>query len=140
MPFVEHLGTQLIWLVTLAIPVACVAWTVTHEELFREPRDYCIDRSKTDPRWWVRKFFYLGTCEFCFSHYVALTAVLGTGFRLLIDDWRGTLMAWLAIVWVANQYMSIHGRLRLGIESQRKEIRVLETQLDENADDSPVSR
>ncbi len=123
------IGLQLVWLITLAIPVACVAWTVTHEELFREPRDYCVERSTNDPRWWVRKFFYLGTCEYCFSHYVSLAAVLGTGYRLLLDDWRGTVIAWLAVVWVANQYMSIHGRLRLGIKSQRTEIKVLEEQL-----------
>jgi len=42
------LGTQLGWLVTLAIPVACVAWTVTHEELFREPREYFTRRSTED--------------------------------------------------------------------------------------------
>ncbi|MDN3654396.1 hypothetical protein QWZ08_02090 [Ferruginibacter paludis] len=24
------------WLFLLAIPIACVAWTVTHEEVFRE--------------------------------------------------------------------------------------------------------
>ena len=125
------LGVQLVWLFTLAIPVACVAWTVTHEELFREPRDYALERSSSDRRMLVRKFFYLLTCEYCFSHYVALAAVLGTGFHLLMDDWRGTVIAWLAVVWVANQYMGVHGRLRVGIKSQHTEIRVLEEQLAE---------
>lgn len=37
----ESLVTQLLWLVILAIPVASVAWTITHEEIFREPRDFC---------------------------------------------------------------------------------------------------
>lgn len=123
------LGFQLIWLFTLSIPVACVAWTVTHEEIFREPRDYCLRRSTDDARWWVRKFFYLGTCEYCFSHYVALIAVLGTGYRLLLSDWRGVVIAWFAVVWVANQYMGIHGRLRLVIKSQKTEIKVLEEKL-----------
>ena len=127
------LGFQLIWLFTLSIPVACVAWTVTHEEIFREPRDYCLRRSTDDPRWWVRKFFYLGTCEYCFSHYVALIAVLGTGYRLLLNDWRGVLIAWFAVVWVANQYMGIHGRLRLVIKSQKTEIKVLEEKLGEGS-------
>lgn len=127
------LGFQLIWLFTLSIPVACVAWTVTHEEIFREPRDYCLRRSTEDPRWWVRKFFYLGTCEYCFSHYVALIAVLGTGYRLLLTDWRGVLIAWFAVVWVANQYMGIHGRLRLVIKSQSTEIKVLEEKLGEDS-------
>ncbi len=125
------LAIQLIWLFTLPIPVACVAWTVTHEELFAEPRAYCVRRSTEAPQWYVRKFFYLGTCEYCFSHYVALAAVLATGYHLLLDDWRGIVIAWFAVVWVANQYMSIHGRLRLAIKSQRTEIRVLEEQLTE---------
>jgi hypothetical protein len=113
------LGIQRTWLVTLAIPVACVAWTVTHEEIFREPRDYCLRRSTDDPRWWARKFFYLGTCEYCFSHYIALIAVLGTGYRLLLPDWREVVIGWLAVVWIANQYLGIHGRLRLVIKSQK---------------------
>ena len=72
-----------------------------------------------------------GACEYCFSHYVALGAVLITGFHLLLDDWRGIFIAWLAVVWVANQYMGIHGRLRVGIKTQHTEIRVLEEQLGE---------
>ena len=47
-------------------------------------------------------------------------------------DWRGTIIAWFAVVWVANQYMSIHGRLRLAIKTQNVEIRVLEKQLAES--------
>ena len=35
------LGSQIIYLFIIAIPVACVAWTVTQEEIFREPREYC---------------------------------------------------------------------------------------------------
>ena len=27
------LGTQIVWLLVLAVPVACIAWTVTHEEV-----------------------------------------------------------------------------------------------------------
>ena len=132
------LGVQLVWLLTLGIPVACLAWTMTHEEIFREPREYCERRCAEDRRWRVRKFFYLGTCEYCFSHYVALIAVLGTGFRLLLDDWRGVVIAWFAVVWVANQYMGIHGRLRLGIKSQRTEIRVMEEKLNDAAVDPPA--
>jgi hypothetical protein len=28
------LGDQLAWLMILSIPVACVSWTITHEEVF----------------------------------------------------------------------------------------------------------
>ncbi len=37
----------LLVLLVLAMPVAAIAWTVTHEEIFREPRDYCVHRSQS---------------------------------------------------------------------------------------------
>ena len=33
-------------LLLVAIPVACASWTVTHEEVFREPREACQRRSE----------------------------------------------------------------------------------------------
>lgn len=80
---------ELYKLFILALPVACIAWTVTHEEIFREPREYCVDRSKNCDAWWKRKFFYLFTCEYCFSHYIALFVIIITGFYLVYLDWRG---------------------------------------------------
>jgi len=123
------LGTQTAWLFLLAIPVACASWTVTHEEVFREPREFCARRSEQAKSLVVRKVFYLFTCEYCFSHYVGLGALWLTEWRFLLPDWRGVLFAWFAVVWVANQYMSIYGRLRLGIRSERLEAEVLEEQL-----------
>ena len=116
------LGLQIIWLFVLAIPIACIAWTVTHEEVFREPRDYCFDRSRECARLYQRKFFYIFTCEYCFSHYVTVFFLIITGYKLLYQDWRGYLIAGLALVWVANQYMSLYGRLRLDIKRERVEI------------------
>jgi hypothetical protein len=116
------LGTQLVWLVVLAAPVACVAWTVTHEQVFAEFHDWCARRSESARRLFVRKFFYLFTCEYCFSHYVAAAAVWLTGFRLLLTDWRGAGLAWLAVVWMANVYMSLFVRLRLDINRERVEV------------------
>ena len=115
------LGLQLIELFMLAIPVACVAWTVTHEEVFREPREYCRKRSRDCRRWYERKFFYLFTCEYCFSHYIAALFLVITRFKLLFEDWRGYLIALFALVWIANQYMSIYDRLRLDIKTERIE-------------------
>lgn len=112
---------QIVELFLLAIPVACVAWTITHEEVFREPREYCKRRSQDCRRWYERKFFYLFTCEYCFSHYIAVIFLFIARYKLLFDDWRGYLMAWLALVWIANQYMSIYDRLRLDIKSERLE-------------------
>ena len=123
------LQAQVVWLFILSIPIASVAWTITHEELFREMREYCERRSKNCNRLLERKILYVFTCEYCLSHWITLFFVLLTGYRLLLEDWRGVLLACLALVWVANLYMSIYGRLRLGIKSERKEIELKEEAL-----------
>ncbi len=116
------LALQFGWLLILSIPVACIAWTVTPEEVFREPRDYCQEQSKSAGTLPRRKFFYLFTCEYCFSHYVAAAFLILTRFRLLYYDWRGYLIALFALVWVANQYMSIYNHLRLDIKHEQVQI------------------
>ena len=121
-----NLGVQIILLFVIAIPVACVAWTVTHEEVFREPREFCVNRSQNCRRWYQRKFFYLFTCEYCFSHYVAAFFLFVTRYKLLYEDWRGYLLALFALVWVANQYMSLYNRLRLDIKSEKIETKIKE--------------
>ena len=120
------LRLQLLELFVLAIPIACIAWTVTHEEVFREPREYCRSRSQDCARWYERKFFYLFTCEYCFSHYIAALFLIITRFKLLFGDWRGYLVALFALVWIANQYMSIYDRLRLDIKTERIEGQIKE--------------
>jgi hypothetical protein len=125
---------QLLWLFVLAAPIACVAWTVTHEEVFREVHDWCVRKSQTAARLYQRKFFYLFTCEYCFSHYVAAAAVLATGYRLLLPDWRGAVLAWFTLVWIANVYMSLFGRLRLDIKRERVEIKLEEREVEKKED------
>ncbi len=109
---------QFAYLMLLALPIACASWTVTHEEVFREPRDLCKDRSTTSRSLPARKFFYLFTCEYCFSHYTTAFFLILTRFQMLYDGWRGYLIAWFALVWVANVYMSIFNRLRLEIKHE----------------------
>ena len=122
------LGLQIAWLFILAVPIACIAWTVTHEEVLREPREYCAKKSESCRRLLQRKFFYLFTCEYCFSHYVALFFLIITRYKLLYTDWRGYLIAGFALVWIANQYMSLYGRLRLDIKRERVEIKQVENE------------
>lgn len=122
-------GTQLVWLVVLAIPISCVAWTVTHEEVFREPREFCQEKSASARTIARRKFFYLFTCEYCFSHYVTVLFLIVTRFHLLYEDWRGYLVSFFALVWVANIYMSIYNRLRLDIKHEHVEIKATEEQI-----------
>jgi hypothetical protein len=113
------IGLQLVLLVVLPIPIACITWTVTHEELFREPRDWLGAKSKAARHFYARKFFYVFTCEYCFSHYVTALFLLLTRYTLLFDDWRGYLIAGFSIVWIANIYMSFFGRMRLEIREDR---------------------
>jgi hypothetical protein len=119
--------TQLLWLFVLSGVVACLAWTVTHEKVLEEVRVWCERQSENRARpWWVRKWFYLFTCEYCFSHYVSGGVVLITGYHLLLPGWIGLGIAWVSCVWVANIYMSLFGRLRLDIKRERVEIGAVE--------------
>src|SRR5579871_3742413 len=118
----DGLGTQVAVLLILAMPIACIAWTVTHEEVFRELHQYCVKQSHTCRHIAERKFFYLFTCEYCFSHWVAILVLIVTRYRLLFPDWRGYVIAGFSLVWIANAYMSLFGRLRLEIREERLEI------------------
>ncbi|MGC4040052.1 MAG: hypothetical protein QM710_04495 [Flavobacterium sp.] len=120
---------QLFHLFVLAIPIACIAWTVTHEEVFREPREFCTERSKSCKTIFQRKFFYLFTCEYCFSHYVTAAFLLVTKFQLLYDGWRGYLISMFALVWVANVYMSLFGFIRVGMKKEKMDADIEELKL-----------
>jgi hypothetical protein len=112
------ISTQFAYLLLLALPIACVSWTVTHEEVFREPREFCKQKSQDCKPLPLRKFFYLFTCEYCFSHYVTAAFLMITRFTMLYSGWRGYLISWFALVWIANVYMSIFNRLRLDIKHE----------------------
>ena len=112
------IATQIFWLVILSMIVASIAWTVTQEEIFREWNEYCKEKCQTCQPLLMRKFFYVFTCEYCFSHWTTILILILTGFRLLIDDWRGYILAFFTIPWLANQLMSIYRRLRVGIKHE----------------------
>jgi hypothetical protein len=126
-----ELTEQLLWLFILAIPISCVAWTVTHEEVFREPREFCVSRSKNGRTVMERKFFYLFTCEYCFSHYVTIFFLVLTDLHLLLDDWRGYIISGFALVFVANAYMSGFALLRQAIKKEKTEIEVMQKSVEE---------
>jgi hypothetical protein len=117
---------QLAWLFILAIPIACIAWTVTHEEVFREPREYFARRSREGKTILERKFFYLFTCEYCFSHYVTILVLIFSGYQLLFNDWRGYVIAGFALVWIANTYMSLFALTRAELKKDNTEIREMD--------------
>ena len=105
-------------LILLSMAVASVSWTVTQEEIFREPREWCERCSKNGRSLLTRKLFYVFTCEYCFSHWVTLVALFITGFHLIYDDWRGPVLAFFVLPWLANQWMSVYRRLRVEIKRE----------------------
>jgi hypothetical protein len=114
MPMLEQLFSLLI----LSMVVASIAWTVTQEKIFEEWRDAAKERSEDAANILVRKFFYVWTCEYCFSHWVAILVLIVTGFRVLIDDWRGYALAFFLLPWLANQWMSLYRMLRVDIKHE----------------------
>ena len=123
------LSQQVSNLFLLALPIACIVWTVTHEEIFKEPREYCVKKSQACKRFVERKFFYLFTCEYCFSHYITLFFLIITKYHLLFNDWRGYLIGGFALVWIANIYMSIFGRVRVSLKKEKMEADIKEVEL-----------
>ncbi len=120
---------QLQWLFILAIPVACISWTVTHEEVFKEPREFCLKYSKENKSIWVRKFCYLFTCEYCFSHYVTIGILFLTHYKLLSGDWKGYIIAGFSLVWIANIYMSLFALIRIDIKKEKTTTEAIEKKI-----------
>jgi hypothetical protein len=125
------LSGQVVWLFVLAIPIACVAWTITHEDVFREPRDFCLHCSQRSPSFLRRKFFYLFTCEYCFSHYVTAFFLMITRYKLLYQDWRGYLISFFALVWIANQYMTVFANIRVDLKIDRFKAKRVEKEVEQ---------
>lgn len=123
------LTTQIIWLFILAIPIASISWTITHEEIFKESRDFCSHMSQQGPGLFIRKFFYLFTCEFCLSHYISILMLVLTRYKLLFDDWRGYLIAGFALVWIANLYMSLFASIKIDIKKERIKTKIEEDKI-----------
>ncbi|MCD0470544.1 hypothetical protein [Flavobacterium sp. JAS] len=121
---------QIIWLFVLAIPIACISWTVTHEEIFKEPREWCVKQSKNGRTLLGRKTFYLFTCEYCFSHYVTIAFLALCNYKLFLNDYRGYILAGFSLVFLANVYMSLFALLRQAIKKEKVEIEKIESQTD----------
>ena len=122
---------QLLWLFILSIPIACISWTVTHEEIFKEPRDFCVGKSQNCKYLFQRKFFYLFTCEYCFSHYVTLFFIIMTNYKLLLDNWFGYFIAEFSLVFMANVYMCLFALLRQQIKKEKVAVIEIEKNINE---------
>ena len=125
----EVINSQVSALFLLAIPIACAAWTVTHEEIFKEPRAFCAGRCKNGKTIFERKFFYLFTCEYCFSHYVTAFFIFFIDYKVLMPDWRGYVVALFSLVWIANVYMSLFALIRQDVKKEKTEIELMEQKI-----------
>ena len=136
------LQIQIIWLFIISIPVACISWTVTHEEIFHELHEYCVKKSQLSKNNITRKAFYLFTCEYCFSHYVTIVFLLITKFTLLMAGWKGYLIAGFSVVWIANVYMTLFALLRQAVQVEKTKILLDEKEISmlENTETSEIPK
>jgi len=125
------LSTQVRDLFLLPLAIACISWTITHEEVFKEPRELCVKKSKESKSFVIRKFYYLFTCEYCFSHYITIFILVISHYHLLFPDWRGYLIGGFSLVWIANIYMSLFGLVRVGMKKEKMEADIKEKELKE---------
>ena len=124
------ISLQIIWLFILALPIACISWTITNEEIFREVHEYCVRCSKEKKSLAARKFFYLLTCEYCFSHYVTIAFLFLTHYHLLLNNWTGYIIAGFSLVWIANIYMNLYALMRQAIKKEKTTIKLLDKETD----------
>jgi hypothetical protein len=57
---------------------------------------------------------------------VTVAILCFTGYKLLLPDWRGYIIAGFSLVWIANVYMSLFGLIKQDINKEKMEIKVLE--------------
>lgn len=123
---------QILWLILLAIPIACITWTITHEELFKELMDYLKQKYDRETSIFKRKCYYVFTCEYCLSHYITLFFLIITGYKLLFNDWRGYLIGGFALVWIANVYMSLFASIRISNKFTKTDTELKEQEAEKN--------
>ena len=132
----EIIWQQIVGLFVLAIPIACITRTVITEELFRLPREAIVRKCEECENWFTRNVKYLFSCEYCFSHYVTLGALTVTRFRLLYPDWRGYVVSFFALVFVANIYLNLYSRLRVQLSADKKDVEAKTAMIEKLTTDS----
>jgi hypothetical protein len=62
---------------------------------------------------------------------VTIAMLAFTGYKLLLQDWRGYVIAGFALVFVANAYMSLFALLRQAIKKEKTEIAEIEKKIND---------
>jgi len=126
----------------LAVVVACIAWTVTQEFIFEGFRLVCEKRKKEADSYvkspasfpkYIRiakavesKFWYLPTCYYCFSHYIAVFVLFVSHYKLFYSDWRGYFFAFFSLIAIANVYLTIFALLRQLLKAQKARATIID--------------
>lgn len=101
-------------IVAVAFVTACVAWTVTMEEVFREFRDLMGTLRDSGRGLFWQKLAYLPTCYYCFSHWVAAVLVAGLWlFGTSITLAGSYLLGWLGVTFTAQFFLTAFHLLRV---------------------------
>jgi len=121
------ISLQVLFLFIIAMPIASVAWTVTHEEVFREFMTYAWRRAGHAGGCTNESSSTFLTCEYCFSHYVTALFLVSLDSSCYCPDWRGYVIAGFSLVGIANVYLGLFARLQLDVKRERVEITAEET-------------
>jgi len=106
----------------LALPVACVSWTIAEAEVSRSIRERIAkwanwhkdaDGKYPPTHGWKQKLAYLPTCYYCTSHYVALAFLHLHPFHTLTEDFRGYIISWFSVVGMTAIYCTSYNLLRV---------------------------
>lgn len=112
----------------LALPIGCVSWTVTNEEIFRDMREHLSGVCNRTDSLLLRKLCYLPTCHYCFSHWVTLLFLCITGFKLMFPDWRGYVVGGFTLVMITNVYLTLYNILRVILRTLKAQAEHVEAQ------------
>jgi hypothetical protein len=54
-----------------------------------------------------------------------------TRYKLLYQDWRGYLISFFALVWIANQYMTVFANIRVDLKIDRFKAKRVEKEVEQ---------
>ena len=96
------------------------------KKCFENPATIVAIDAGTVKQYWNESFSTFFNGEYCFSHYATLFFLLLTEYKLLVEDWRGYIIAEFALVWIANVYMGVFALIRQNIKKEKAEIALME--------------
>ena len=129
LPVAAGLLHQVGLLLLLALAIGCMSWTVTHEEVFREPREYCKRKSPGLPVAAATQVLLPVHLRVLLQPLCHAIVLFCTRFSLLYVGWRGYVLAEFALVFAANMYMGLYNRMRLTIKHENVSIEVEQQQV-----------